>query len=650
MEFNSEFIRTMGMTLIHSFWEGVVIAFIVQFALSLISKSNARSRYIILVSGLVLLLASFIVTFCFIHQHNLELIINNYTSGKLLMATPSSSPMYSESIKNLDRILHFFEPSYPFLALGWLLGFIFVGIRTLGGVYFTWNIIRKAARMPEDYLQNIFNRIKKKMNVSSRVRLRISTQKISPMVIGFFKPIVLIPVAAVTGLNTDQIEAVFAHELAHICRYDHIIIVIQTIARLILFFHPLAWYLSAEIDRERENSCDDLVMKSFTSPINYIKALAMIQEMNLSGPVQANALCGKSKGLLYRIKRMIKPELKHSPVFRFSVIFLLFLTVGITAVALYASNNNTLFLSMKGLSHEPSFVTISFPDTSKVIITEKTIKAEVKGPKDGVKKDVIIKIENDSIKELSVNGQKVPESQIKEYEDEIKEIQKEMQSSEEEVKKADIEKKQTVMEKEQAEKELQKAQMEYQKAMQEMERARHEVERARENLRMQECPHTGKPFNPFIYRLYEDSGLYKYFNSEEFRENLAKLREQLSRSREDLQKNLQQLKKEDWEKYRKEWEKAGKEMKRAIEEFNKQRKDSIDFFIAPPAVPGVPVEPYMMLPLPPLPPPVPEINIIPHIDDLIIGTDESSELLPENPGRNDNSDESLKSQLRELEE
>jgi hypothetical protein len=57
-----------------------------------------------------------------------------------------------------------------------------------------------------------------------------------------------------------------------------------------------------------------------------------------------------------------------------------------------------------------------------------------------------------------------------------------------------------------------------------------------------------------------------------------------------------------------------------------------------------------MLPLPPLPPPVPEINIIPHIDDLIIGTDESSELLPENPGRNDNSDESLKSQLRELEE
>jgi len=251
MEFNSEFIRTMGMTLIHSVWEGVVIAFIVQFALSLIRKGDARSRYVVLVSGLIFLLTSFITTFCIIHQQNSELIITNHKSGELLMAAPLNSPVYLESTKNLDWLLHFFEPSYPFLAIGWLLGFVFIGIRTLGGVYFTWLIVRRAAELPEDYLQNIFNRIKKKMNVPSMVRLRISTQKISPMVIGFFKPIVIIRVAAVSGLNTDQIEAVFAHELAHIYRYDHIIIVIQAIARQILFFHPLAWYLSSLLDSER---------------------------------------------------------------------------------------------------------------------------------------------------------------------------------------------------------------------------------------------------------------------------------------------------------------------------------------------------------------------------------------------------------------
>jgi bla regulator protein BlaR1 len=651
MDFNNEFIRTMGMTLVHSIWEGVVIAFIVQFALSLISKGNARSRYIILVSGLVLLLTSFVASFFIIHQHNSGLIITNNASGELLMAAPHENiPTHSESVKNLDWILQFFEPSYPFLAIGWLLGFMFIGIRTLGGVYFTWLIIWRAAQLPEVYLQHIFNRIREKMNIPSMVRLRIATQMISPMVIGFLKPIVVIPVAAVTGLNTSQIEAIFAHELAHIRRYDHIIIIIQAVARQVLFFHPLAWYLSAEIDRERENSCDDLVMKSFSSPINYIKALAMIQEMNLSGPVQANAFNGRSRGLLNRIKRLIKPELKHSPGFRLSVIFLLLMTLGITAVALSASSNKTSVLPMQGLANEPFFITMSLPDTSKIIIVEKTIKAEVKGPKDVVKKNVIIKIENDTVKELTVNGQKIPKSEIKEYEDEINEIQKEMESSEKDIKKADMEKEESRMEKEQARMELEQAQMEYQKARQEMERARHEVDRAREKLRIQELPQVGKPFNPFIFKLHEDSGLYKYFHSDEFKENLSKLKEELNRSREDLQHNLHQLKKEDWEKYREEWEKAGKEMKRAFEEFNKNRKDSIDFFITPHKIPGLPVEPYMMLPIPPVPPPIPDIEVLPHIDDLIIEPDEPLELWQEAPEQKGESDESLKSKLRELEE
>jgi len=110
------------------------------------------------------------------------------------------------------------------------------------------------------------------------------------------------------------------------------------------------------------------------------------------------------------------------------------------------------------------------------------------------------------------------------------------------------------------------------------------------------------------------------------------------------------LKKEDWDKYRKEWEKAGKEMKRAFEEFNKSGKDSMDVFIAPPAIPGIPVEAYMILPVPPLPPPIPEINAIPHVDDLIIGADEALELSQEYTDQKEKSGKSLKSQLRELEE
>ena len=148
------------------------------------------------------------------------------------------------------------------------------------------------------------------------LNLRMSARQISPMVIGLIKPFVIIPAAILSGLNTEQVEAIFVHELAHIRRYDHVMMIIQAIITQILFFHPAAWFFSAEINRERENCCDDFVMKTFPNPINYIKALTMIQELNRDGQVPANALLGRSKRLLGRVKRLLKTEKRHAPVFQ----------------------------------------------------------------------------------------------------------------------------------------------------------------------------------------------------------------------------------------------------------------------------------------------------------------------------------------------
>jgi len=116
------------------------------------------------------------------------------------------------------------------------------------------------------------------MTPGKSFRLLSTAKNISPMVAGFFKPVIIIPGTVISGLPISQLEAILAHEIAHIRRYDHILIFLQVFANHILFFHPLAWFLSASINRERENSCDDLAIGIGIDPLNYIKALTMVQK------------------------------------------------------------------------------------------------------------------------------------------------------------------------------------------------------------------------------------------------------------------------------------------------------------------------------------------------------------------------------------
>jgi len=336
MEISNEIIRSLGMTLVHSLWQGAIISMVVLFLLGLISKSNAHFRYIVLYSSLMLLLAGFIATFVILYRQSIAPDTwEKLSNTALTAANHVPDPAWSLAPLQLSTsIFRFIEPACPVLALGWLTGFLFLGIRMAGGVVVSSIKLRKGLVLPDASLQKVFDHLRDLFNLPVAVRLRISTRMICPLVTGFLKPIVIIPAAAISGLSTEQVEVVLVHELAHIRRFDHILVILQAIARQILFFHPAVWFLLPEIDRERENCCDDFVLTTDNNPINYIKALTMIQEMNLQGAVPANALTGKSNHLLNRIKRLVNPELKHSPAFRLTVILLFLATIGVSAMTL----------------------------------------------------------------------------------------------------------------------------------------------------------------------------------------------------------------------------------------------------------------------------------------------------------------------------
>ncbi len=262
--------------------------------------------------------------------------------------------------------------------------------------------MKKDIFLPDPALLALFEKTKARLMMKASLNLRMSVRQISPMVIGLIRPVVIIPVSVLSGLNPEQVEAIFVHELAHIRRYDHVMMILQAITSQILFFHPVAWFLSTEINRERENCCDDLVIRTFPNPINYIKALTMIQQMNGDGQVPANALLGRSKRLLGRVKRLLKTEKRHAPVFRMAVIFLLFITLGIAAITIASAGNTSARKSLE------KFFT---PKPEKMQFVADTIKTR-KHEKTAVNKEPAHAVDSKQQKEMEEAKRKLEKAQL----------------------------------------------------------------------------------------------------------------------------------------------------------------------------------------------------------------------------------------------
>src|SRR5205814_4150217 len=122
-----------------------------------------------------------------------------------------------------------------------------------------------------------------------------------PAVVGWVRPIVLVPASVFTGLTAEQIEALLAHELAHVRRHDYLINLLQTVTETLFFYHPAVWWVSRAIRNERENCCDDLAVEICGNTLAYVRALTDLEQMRQGMPRLAMAADGGS--LLSRVQR-----------------------------------------------------------------------------------------------------------------------------------------------------------------------------------------------------------------------------------------------------------------------------------------------------------------------------------------------------------
>jgi beta-lactamase regulating signal transducer with metallopeptidase domain len=223
----------------------------------------------------------------------------------------------------------------PYLSAAYLLLLLFMIFRFAQG-YKQVQILRKHGLQKMDVRMRLFvDKLAAEFNIGRKVKVYLSELVNSPVTVGFLKPIILVPIASFNQLTTYQLEAVLLHELAHIKRYDYVVHVCLRFIETILFFNPFMQLMSKEIQKERENCCDDWVLQYQYQPADYAAALLSIAKQAAT-PALAMAANGKSKKhLLERIKRIVQVDAKQRFNYREQLLSLGLLTCIICLVSWY---------------------------------------------------------------------------------------------------------------------------------------------------------------------------------------------------------------------------------------------------------------------------------------------------------------------------
>ncbi len=344
---SNEIIEALGLTLVHSLWQGALIAIVLGILMLATRKFTSGTRYIFAVTASLFMLICPVYTF--IKTYNPESKYENSAAVAESSEVPAkyeSQTMKTERNRivagknafslNSEQFKSYFYRHFPLIVTIWLLGILVFTLKFIGGIAYTQRLKYYRIINVSDEWQKKFKELCEKLNIKRTVKIYESALAKVPMVIGLLKPVILLPVSAFTGLSPRQLESIIVHELAHIIRRDYLVNLLQSILEILFFYHPAVWWINGIIRTERENCCDDIAIEQTGDSVNYAKALAGIQEQLLLKENLAMAIAGHKNKLLKRIKRLLnQPKMKTNFIEGFTASCIIFL--GIFVIALNAN-------------------------------------------------------------------------------------------------------------------------------------------------------------------------------------------------------------------------------------------------------------------------------------------------------------------------
>jgi len=303
-------IPSLSWTLILSLGQGALIFSTLWLVLKCTRAASAVLRYRLSLSALASLLFWFGYTWW--HQFHMLSTVQSVPITNVTSVPVTFYPTHVTSwLFSLNSVKLSLYPISEWISLFYLTGLIAMTVRLTIGIPRLVGFRNEGTTPPPPHLQELLHTLLARMQWHAPVRLLLSAKATVPMVIGFLKPTILLPVSTATQLSTAQLEAILLHELAHLRRYDYIVNILQAIAETILFFNPFTWGISAICRREREYCCDDIVVRYTHQPMTYALALTAIARTPATTPPLAVAATGQSTQLFHRIKRIM--EMKNKP-------------------------------------------------------------------------------------------------------------------------------------------------------------------------------------------------------------------------------------------------------------------------------------------------------------------------------------------------
>ena len=353
---SSPLMHRLGWTLVHSLWQAAAVAALLGLAVVLARRRSAQVRYLAAVVAAAAVLILSAATFCLVSPPAPAAPDQAPSATAAVAHQPLGAPI-SEPPERTDPHLPFapvqtvdippaaaapagpeptearspapiaptpqawtqrarqaVQPHLPYAVAAWLLGVVALSLWRTGGWVAAMRL-RVIATQPVDrHIQALARRLAGRLKLRRPVRILQSLVVQTPVVIGWLRPVVLLPLSAVTGLAPAQLEAILAHELAHIRRYDYLVNLIQTVVETLFFYHPAVWWISRRLRLERERCCDDVAVEACGNRIRYAEALAAIEEVRgaaapAGSPRLARAAVGigaaGGRDLVERIRRVL---------------------------------------------------------------------------------------------------------------------------------------------------------------------------------------------------------------------------------------------------------------------------------------------------------------------------------------------------------
>jgi beta-lactamase regulating signal transducer with metallopeptidase domain len=272
-----ELLQALGWTLLHFVWQGAALAAL--FAVANTMCRRTTTRYALAVMTLTLMMAAPVVTFTGLSRQKGPAVRYGAQGASASAVKPVQGVSVTARLSAPKPEIPASQPAgILWFVEAWFLGVVLLSLRTAGGLFVIEKMRRKEIKPVARELFEKCLVLQKKMGLERLIRYCECLRLDAPAVLGWFRPVVLLPARALTGLSEEQIEMIIAHELAHIRRLDCFVNLFQIGVETLLFYHPAVWWVSQRIRTEREHCCDDEAVALCGDAVNYARALTIMEE------------------------------------------------------------------------------------------------------------------------------------------------------------------------------------------------------------------------------------------------------------------------------------------------------------------------------------------------------------------------------------